>query len=139
MQTLHPADRVTRPDRVEVPSELEAEIRSIGRPRGRGLWWGVGALVVAIVATLLWPIATSQEAEVHDSWMNVPPVAAEAHDSWMNVSAIRVTAPRVGPTDDGSLVLAPIQANGEVHDSWMMTVLAKTPAEIHDSWVTVTP
>ena len=109
MQTLHPADRVIRPDQVEVPAELEAEIRGIevGRPRGRGLWWAVAALVVAIAAVLLWPAASA--AEIHDSWMNVPvglaPVGFEIHDSW-------VTAP-VGFMPVGF--------------------------EIHDSWETVTP
>lgn len=109
MQTLHPADRVIRPDQVEVSRELEAEIRGIevGRPRGRGLWWAVAALVVAVLAVVLWPAATA--AEVHDSWMNVPlgpaATAAEVHDSWMSES--------VG--------LIPIGF------------------EIHDSWETVTP
>lgn len=140
MQTLHPADRVIRPDRIEVPAELEAEIRGIevGRPRGRGLWWTVAALVVAIAAVVLWPAATA--AEVHDSWMNVPvglvPIESEIHDSWFTVPADRM------PTL--TRITSPIPARifgFELHDSWMTAPVGLMPMgfEIHDSWVTVTP
>jgi hypothetical protein len=117
MQTLHPADRVIRPDRIEVPEELEAEIRGIevGRPRGRGLWWAVAALVVAIAAAVLWPAATA--AEIHDSWMNVPvglvPIEAEIHDSWTNVSVERMpTLTRI------TSPIPPRYFGFEIHDSW---------------------
>lgn len=90
MHILHPAERVIRSDRVEVPAELESEIRGIGvgRPRGRVLWWAAAALVVAALAVVLWPATTA--AEIHDSWMNVPvgltPIESEVHDSWMTVT-----------------------------------------------------
>lgn len=120
MHTLHPADRVIRSDRVEVPAELESEIRGIGVGRPRGLWWAAAALVV-VLAVILWPATTA--AEIHDSWMNVPvglmPIESEVHDSWMNIPA----------------------APAEVHDSWMNVSVGLMPIEfeVHDSWMTVTP
>lgn len=128
MQTLHPADRVIRPDRVEVPAELEAEIRGIevGRPRGRGLWWAVAALVVAVLASVLWPAATGEVAEIHDSWMNVPVAVSAAEIPTLT----RITSP----------IPTRIYAY-EIHDSWMTAPVGIMPMgfEIHDSWVTVTP
>jgi hypothetical protein len=152
MQTLHPADRVIRPDRVEVPAELEAEIRGIevGRPRGRGLWWAVAALVVAIAAVVLWPAAPA--AELHDSWTNVPvglmPIESEIHDSWFAVPADRMPTPTpaslIGFELHDSWMTAPVglmPMGLEIHDSWVTAPVGLMPTgfEIHDSWVMVTP
>ncbi len=138
MRTRHPADRIAMPDRVEVPPELEAEIRSIGVRRSRrGLWWAVAGLVVVMGAVLWWALPVNGPGEVHDSWQFVPPVrgVTEVHDSWMFV------APPAGTVEahDSWEFVAPMDRTVEVHDSWMNVMEATAVVEVHDSWQTTTP